>query len=162
MLVWGRDGFCSYCFNKTPWFKATWGKMIYFILQFTVHHEGKLGQEFKQRRNLEARTDIEVMGSDACWLAPHSLLSLLFCTTQDSLSRVAPTPIGWALPHQSLIKKVPLEAWPEVSLWGEVGFLNWSCQGARQGGGDTRQNRDFSSKNWLALDLDSLNHFFYC
>ena len=84
--------------------------MVYFILQFTVHHEGKWGQELKQHRNLETGTNIEVMGPDACWLAPHSLLSLLFCTTQDSLSGVAPTPMGWALPHQSLIKKVPLEA----------------------------------------------------
>ena len=43
----------------------------------------KSGQELKQGWNLEAGADAEAMEGAAYWLAPHGLLNLLSCRTQD-------------------------------------------------------------------------------
>ena len=42
----------------------------------------------------------------AYWLAPHGLFSLLSYRTKDHQTRLAPPTMGWALPYQSLIKKM--------------------------------------------------------
>ena len=39
--------------------------------------------------------------------APHDLLSLLSYRIQDHSPRIAPPTMGRAIPHQSLIKKIP-------------------------------------------------------
>lgn len=46
-------------------------------------------------------------GRVACWLAPHSLLSLLSYRTRMTSPGMAPPTTSWNLPHQSLIKKSP-------------------------------------------------------
>ena len=42
----------------------------------------------------------------AYWLAPHGLFSLLSYRTRTTSPGVAPPTMGWALPCQSLIKKM--------------------------------------------------------
>lgn len=42
----------------------------------------------------------------AYWLAPLSLLGLLSYTTQTYLPRGVLSTVGWALPHQSLVKQM--------------------------------------------------------
>jgi hypothetical protein len=41
------------------------------------------------------------------WLVPYGFLSLLSWRIQDHQSKMAPPTMGWALPHQALIKKMP-------------------------------------------------------
>ena len=62
-------------------------------------------------------------------LASYSLLSLLHYRTQDhqprdgpAHNRLAPPTMGWALPHQSLIKKMPCRLAYSLVLWRH--FLN--------------------------------------
>lgn len=45
--------------------------------------------------------------STAYWLVPHSFLSLLSYKTQNHQSRMALPTVDWALPRQSLTKKMP-------------------------------------------------------
>ena len=59
------------------------GGGVYYVLQLTVHHQRKPGQELKQGNNLEGGADAEAMEGAAYWLAPPGLLSLLFYRTQD-------------------------------------------------------------------------------
>jgi hypothetical protein len=68
----------------------------------TVHHGRKPGQELKQLLEQEL-----CKGHGKMLLAPHGLLSLLSYRAQDPCSRMAPPTMGWTLPHQSLIKKIP-------------------------------------------------------
>jgi hypothetical protein len=50
--------------------------------------------------------DAEALEDAVYWLAPRGLLPLLSCRrTQDHQPR--DDPMGWVLPHQSLIKKMP-------------------------------------------------------
>jgi hypothetical protein len=51
-----------------------------------------------QREELEAETEIKAMEGGCLLLNIFSLLHLLYCRTQDHM--------GWALPHQSLIKVI--------------------------------------------------------
>jgi hypothetical protein len=54
-----------------------------------------------------------------CLLAcPHGLLSLLSCRTQDHQLRNGTTTMVWALPHWSLIEKLPYSwiSWAPFSL----------------------------------------------
>lgn len=41
------------------------------------------------------------------WFSLHGFPSLLYHTPQDHLPRSGTSMVGWALPHQSLIKKMP-------------------------------------------------------
>jgi hypothetical protein len=75
--------------------------------QIIVHHWRKSGQELKQDWNLEAGADAEAMEGCcllAClsWLAQHA-----FLYNQDHWPRYGTTDLGRALPHQSLIEKMP-------------------------------------------------------
>jgi len=45
----------------------------------------------------------------AYWLAPHGLLSCFLIELRTINSGMAPSTMGWALSHQSLIKKKALE-----------------------------------------------------
>ena len=67
-----------------------------------------------------------VVGSlcTAYWLAPHGLLSLLSCRTQDHSTGMAPPTMGWALAHPSQIKKMPYRLAYSLILWRH--FLNSS------------------------------------
>ena len=55
--------------------------------------------------------------SAAYCLAPHGLLSLLSYRTQDHQPRDGTTHSGLGLPHQSLIKKMPLHT---AHLYGGI------------------------------------------
>lgn len=55
-------------------------------------------------RKLEEGTDAEPW-SAAYWLAPHALLSLSIGPRSVSPGMASPT-MGWAFPHQSLIRKI--------------------------------------------------------
>lgn len=55
----------------------------------------------------------------APWLALRTLISLLSCTTQNHLPRVALSTLGWTLPQQSLTKKALhslMEVIPQLRL----------------------------------------------
>jgi hypothetical protein len=53
-----------------------------------------------------------------CWLAPKGLLSQFPYSTQDHLPTGSITHMVWALPHQSLIKKITPWACYSQILWG--------------------------------------------
>jgi hypothetical protein len=88
--------------------KAAWERKGLFGLSFhtTVHYQRKSGQELKQGRNLEAGADAETTEDAAYRLALHGLFSLLSYRTRTTSPGVAPPTMGWALPCQSLIKKM--------------------------------------------------------
>ena len=67
----------------------------------------KLGQEYTQGRNQKAGASAEVMEDAANGFAPRGFLSLLSYRNQDHQPQVVPPTMAWALPHQSLIKKMP-------------------------------------------------------
>ncbi|EGV92411.1 hypothetical protein I79_005013 [Cricetulus griseus] len=45
----------------------------------------------------------------AYWLAPHGLLSLLSVEPRTSYPEIALPTVGWALPHQPLIRKCQID-----------------------------------------------------
>jgi len=75
--------------------------------------------------------------SDASWLVPHGLPACsLFYRTQDHSPGITLPTIGWALPHQSAIKKIPYSwiLWRHFSqlrfpsllwLYGIVTVASW-------------------------------------
>lgn len=70
---------------------------VYFILQPSVHHEG---QELKS--GTEGAKTVEescILAGTSCLLIPHRTISLVV---------MLPT-VGGGLPHQALIKKMPLD-----------------------------------------------------
>ena len=62
------------------------------------NQRGKLRQELKQGRNLEAGADVEATGNAACWLAPHGFLILLSNRIQDHQPGDGPTHDGLGPP----------------------------------------------------------------
>ena len=69
---------------------------------------GLIAQELKQGRNLEAGADAEAI-EECCLLAcfPWLAQPVFFPTELGSMNPgMVPPTIGWALPHQSLIKKI--------------------------------------------------------
>ena len=58
----------------------------------------------------------------AYWLALYDLLSLLSYRTQNHSPGVATPTMGWALPHQSLVKKIHYRSAYSQILWRH--FLN--------------------------------------
>jgi hypothetical protein len=60
----------------------------------------KSGQKLKRGRNLEAGADAEAMEDAAYWLAHHGCSA---CVLREPRTT---SPGGWALLHQSLIKKI--------------------------------------------------------
>lgn len=57
-------------------------------------------KKLKQTRNMEAGLRQEAWRSITSWIAPHTLLSLLFDTTKDNQPRGGTDTVCWALPHQ--------------------------------------------------------------
>ena len=90
--------------------QATWeGKGLFCLgSHIIVHHWRKSGQELKQGRNLEAGADAEAM-EECCLLVCSSWLvqPAFFIEATTTSPGMAPPTMGWALPHQSLIKKMP-------------------------------------------------------
>lgn len=80
--------------------------------------------EGTQGRNLEARTTAEAAKEHCLWLVHQAFLSLPFCTSRDHLPRVAPLTLSWALPHHSLVKKIPHRLAYGLVLGKH--FLSWS------------------------------------
>ena len=77
------------------------------------HRAGTWRQELMQRTWRGA----------AYWLASPGLLSLLSYRTQDYQPRMVPPTMGWALPHQSLIKKMPYS----LILWSTLVSDSTGC-----------------------------------
>lgn len=99
--------FPFYCCDKhTP--KPAWGQMFYLVYmsQVTLHYWGKLGQEFKQSRNLKVETEVEAMEL-LTGLFPIAPSVFSFYTASSSFPGVASLPVGWDPPCQSSIKKMP-------------------------------------------------------
>ena len=61
-------------------------------------------------------------GDPAYWLAFHGLLSLLSYRTQPASPGMAPPTMGWALPHQSQIGKMPY-SWISWRHFLNLGFF---------------------------------------
>ena len=80
---------------------------VYLSLQFsiTVHHLGKSGQELQEGSNLEIGTNAEAIEESYSCLALHGSLSH---EAPRTTAPEMPLPtVDWALPHQSLTKKIP-------------------------------------------------------
>ena len=95
-----------YCWDETPWPKQLqWYRvyLAYSYVHITVYHWRKSGQKLTQSRSLETGADVEAM-EGYCLLACSACFLIEPRTT--SLGMAPPT-MGWALPHQSLIKKMP-------------------------------------------------------
>ena len=58
-------------------------RVIWLKFHIAVHHQRNSGQELKESRIAEERADAEALESIAFWSAPHGLLDLLSCRTQD-------------------------------------------------------------------------------
>lgn len=79
------------------WKKAVWYRNGLLRLQFTTYHQGKLRQELKFNHQ----------GITAYWLAFHSSLNMHLRESRAPCAEMAPPTEGWALPHQSLVTKMP-------------------------------------------------------
>jgi hypothetical protein len=83
-------------------------------------------EESKDNKSNRARTWMQKLmqrpwRDAAYWLAPYALLILSSYRTQDTIPGLAPLTMGWALPHQSLIKMSSQLAYSLI-LWSY--FLN--------------------------------------
>ena len=74
-------------------------------------------EELKLGRNLQAGADAEAV----YWLAPHGLLSLISYT--PTYAGMALPTMGWALAHQSPIKKNVPQPYPQDNLIGTISQL---------------------------------------
>jgi len=90
--------------------KASWEARGLFSLLFhiAVYHQKTSGQKLKQVKNLEVGADAEAM-EGCCFLACSSWLAqpVLLMGPTTTRPEMAPPTVSWALPHQSLIKKIP-------------------------------------------------------
>ena len=107
--------------------KATCGGKGFFSSYFhiTVHHRRKSEQKLQQSRNLEAGADAEAT-EECCLLAcsPMACSTCFIIKLGTTSPGVAPPTMGWALPHQSLIKKMPHRLAYSPILWRC--FLSWA------------------------------------
>jgi hypothetical protein len=87
--------------------KAGWGGTALFGLHVQLSRR-EVRQELKQGRQLEAGADAEAVGE--CCLLACSPMACSFCSLiepRTTSPEMATPTVGWALPHQSLTKKVP-------------------------------------------------------
>lgn len=79
-------------------------------------HQNQLEEEiiFLPYRNLEAGIQAENKENNASWLAPHAQPA--FSYSRTTFSGVAPSALGWNIPHQSLFKKMPPESCLQVNI----------------------------------------------
>lgn len=96
-------GLLLYCCNKTG-SKSIWDREEFLWLispdHGTSQRRARTGTWKQERKQSPWRRP-------ACQPVHHGLLSLLSCIPQTTCSEVAPLTVGWALPCQSLIKKLP-------------------------------------------------------
>ena len=80
--------------------------MVYFFLR-TAHHKRKSGQELKHGRDPEAEADAEAM-EGCCFtdLLPTAFSVFFLIQSRTTRPNMATPTMGWALLHQSLIKKM--------------------------------------------------------
>ena len=96
--------------------KSTLRGRWFIPLTGTAHDERESGQELKQRPWRNATQ----------WLAPHGLLSLLSVLAQAHLPRDGTTTVDWALPHQSLVKKMSPRICQQANLIEAIPQLMFS------------------------------------
>jgi hypothetical protein len=97
-------GFLLLWLNETPWPKASWEGKSLFCLYFhiTVNHWRDVRAETGRQELLH-----RPWKSAAHWFAPPGLLNLIFYRTRITSPGMLPPTIGWALPYQSLVLKMP-------------------------------------------------------
>jgi hypothetical protein len=79
---------------------------------FIIEHSMFITEECQNRNSNRAGTFRQELmqrpwRGAAHWLVHHGLLRLFSDRTQDHQHKMTPPTVGWALPHQSLIKKMP-------------------------------------------------------
>lgn len=100
-----------HCCDKMPWSKEKLGEeRTYFTSEIIIHDWGKSELE------LEAGTDTEAVEDVTYQLPLPSLLGLHSYPPWDSFSRVAPCTMGWVLPKQSLVRKMPYPTCLQTNL----------------------------------------------
>jgi hypothetical protein len=104
-FLWSVVGF--QCCDVTPPQGIMWKGNDLFDLGFhVIITEGSQGSNSKGAGSWRQELMQRPWRNAAYWLTPHRLLSLLSQRTQDHQPRVVLLIMGWALPHQSLIKKM--------------------------------------------------------
>lgn len=74
-----------------------------------------------QGRDPEAGTEAEATENAVDWLALHGSLSLIEAST--TCPGVKASTVGWALPHQSLIKKIDVSTGQSYEAIPQLRFL---------------------------------------
>lgn len=72
-------------------------RVIWLKFHIAVHHQRNSGQELKESRITEERADAEALEGIAFWSAPHGLLDLLSCRTQDHSFTQVLSHLPWAI-----------------------------------------------------------------
>jgi hypothetical protein len=102
-----QDGLCMvedglsqapYCYAKTLCPEATWGGKSWFTLLI-------LGYSPFRKAKVEPEAGA---GEIAYWLSLMASSACFIIHPKTTCPGVATSTVGWSLPHQSLIKKVPL------------------------------------------------------
>lgn len=123
--------------------KSNVGRKWYFILQFW-DHSLSLGEVKARslRRNLEVETEAEAM-EECSLLTCSSWFAQLYCLkpTRTTCPGVVPPPMGWALSHQSLIKKCSISL-PTDQFGGGIFSVEFSSSQATVACVDVTENQD--------------------
>jgi hypothetical protein len=93
---------CAVCTKRHHDQRASWEAWVYladtsislFIIGGSQGRSKNRAETWRQELMQRPRRGV------AYWLAPHGLLSLLSYRIQDHQPMVAPSIMGWALPHQ--------------------------------------------------------------
>ena len=115
---------CSYCCDKTPWPKATWGGRNLFhstILRFDL----PLLREARARTQgwtLEVETEAEVKEKCCLLACIPGLAQTAFLCCLGQMPRVAPHSVTWAHPRKLLTKDMYYKLAHRQILWKD--FLN--------------------------------------
>jgi hypothetical protein len=110
-----------YCCDETLWPKATQGGKGLFSL-----HILNSGQELHLGRNLKAGADADHRRVLLTWMVCSvCLFTLLLVEPRPKQPNVSIPTIYWALPPQSLIKKMSYKLAYSLFLWKH--FLNWGA-----------------------------------
>ena len=101
--------------------QAAWKGKGLFGLHFhiTIHHEGNQDRNSNRAGIWKQELKQRPWRSVAYWIAPRGLLSLPSYRTQDHQPRMVPPTMGWAPPHQTLIRKM-LSGLPSTQYNGGI------------------------------------------
>lgn len=89
-----------------------WEGRVLIGFDFYIKYTTKRSQSRNSSKSLEARAEADYWGM----LFPGCLSMVCSPTTQGICLGMAPPTVGWPLPHQSLHKKLPSQAFPHAYL----------------------------------------------